>query len=380
MIALAAAMLFDGATLHDRRVVTIDDGRIVTIADRAPAGVAVETLPEDAVLAPGFVDLQVNGGGGVLFNDDPSAERLRHIAAAHARLGTTSLLPTLISGPPPLRRAAMAAVRDALAAGVPGIAGLHLEGPFIAPARRGIHPRAHLAQPTEADLAAMRAPFPAPLLLTLAPDLVPPDAVAALAEAGVSVFLGHADATLEQAAAALAAGARGFTHLYNAMSQLGSRAPGMVGAALDSATATAGIIIDGLHVHPAAIRLAFARLGPTRLFLVSDAMPTVGDDAATAGFVLDGRRIRLADGRLTDDAGTLAGAHLSMAEAVRNAVRLVGLPLAAALGMASATPAACIGLADRGRIAAGARADLVALDAELRVIAVWQGGQRLAPA
>ena len=378
MIALAAAAVFDGHARLGRRVVVIDGARIVAVAAQAPPGVAVESLGEDLVLAPGFIDLQVNGGGGVLFNDAPDVEGLRRIAAAHARLGTTTLFPTLISGPPGLRRIAMESVRAALSQDLPGICGLHLEGPFLAPARRGIHPAAHLTTPTDAELAELRAPFPAPLLLTLAPEIVPPDAIAALAGAGRRVFLGHSTATLPQAVAALQAGAAGFTHLFNAMSQLAARAPGMVGAALDSAQAAAGIIVDGRHVDPVAIRLAFAMLGPARLFLVSDAMPTVGT-AGAAGFMLNGQPIRLADGRLTDAAGTLAGAHLSMAEAVRNAVHLAGLPPDAALRMATATPAECAGLPDRGRVAAGERADLVALDRDLRVRAVWQGGKRLVP-
>ena len=379
MIALAAGRLFDGHALHGRCVVTLDGDRIAAVSGPTPPGTDVAMLPDDVVLAPGFVDLQVNGGGGVLFNDAPSADALRRIAAAHARLGTTALLPTLISGPAPLRRAAMQAVRDALAQGVPGICGLHVEGPFIAPARRGIHDPNNLAPPTDADIAELCAPFPAPLLLTVAPEIVAPAQIAALTAAGVRVFLGHSDATIDQAAAALRAGAAGFTHLFNAMSQLGSRAPGMVGAALDDARAAAGIIVDGLHVHPATIRLAFAAIGAARLFLISDAMPTVGD-AVSGGFVLGGKRIMLADGRLTDASGTLAGAHLSMAEAVRNAVHLVGLPLGTALRMATATPAEQIGLPDRGRIAAGVRADLVALDGDLRVVAIWQGGQRIGAA
>ena len=378
MIALAARV-FDGHATIGRRIVLIEAGRIAALADRAPDGVAVESLPEGCVLAPGFVDLQVNGGGGVLFNDALTVEGLRRIAASHARLGTTALFPTLVSGTPPMRSAALDAVRAAVAEDVPGVCGLHIEGPFIAPTRRGIHPAANLGGPAEAELSDLCAPFPVPLVLTLAPEIVPPDAIADLARAGRLVFLGHSDASTEQAAAALQAGACGFTHLYNAMSQLGSRAPGMVGAALDSANACAGIIADLLHVHPAAIRLAFAALGPDRLFLVSDAMPTVGDPAPR-GFVLYGRAITLADGRLTDEAGTLAGAHLSMAEAVRNAVRRVGLPREAALRMATATPASCAGLPDRGRIAPGARADLVALDDDLRVVAVWQGGARVAAA
>lgn len=380
MIVLATATLFDGHGLHPRRFVTLDGDHIADVSDHPPPGAEIETLADDVVLAPGFIDLQVNGGGGVLFNDAPNPDALRRVAEAHARLGTTALLPTLVSAPPALRRAGMRAVRDALAQSVPGICGLHVEGPFIAPSRRGIHDPDHLAIPTEAELADLRAPFPAPLLLTLAPEIVAPDAIAALAAAGVAVFLGHSDATVEQAATALRAGAVGFTHLFNAMSQFGSRAPGMVGAALDDRHAAAGIIVDGLHVHPAAIRVAFAAIGAERLFLISDAMPTVGGDAAQDGFLLDGRRIRLVGGRLTDEAGTLAGAHLSMADAVRNAVHLVGLPLAAALRMATATPAACIGLGDRGRIAAGMRADLVALDSDLRVVAVWQGGRRVGAA
>lgn len=376
MIAVAANALFDGETILGPRVVAIKDGRIAGVTKRAPPGIAVEQLPQDVVLAPGFVDLQVNGGGGLLFNDAPTTDALRRIAAAHAQLGTTALLPTLISAPRHLRAAAMAAVRTAVAENVPGICGLHLEGPFLSPARRGIHPAEALGVPSESELAELSVPFPAPLLLTLAPEIVPPDAITTLAAAGGRVFLGHSDASLAEATAALNAGALGFTHLFNAMSQLTARAPGMVGAALDSRDAACGIIIDGLHVHPAAIRLAFAALGPARLFLVSDAMPTVGD-ARADGFLLNGRLVRRTGARLADEAGTLAGAHLSMAEAVRNAVRLVGLPREAALRMATATPADRVGLADRGRIAAGVRADLVALDSDLRVLAVWQGGVRI---
>lgn len=376
MIALQAASLFDGTRMLGPRVVAIADGRIVAVTDHPPPGAEVLPLADDAVLAPGFVDLQVNGGGGVLFNDTPTPDALRRIAAAHGRLGTTSLLPTLISGPRPLRQTGMAAVRGALAQNVPGIRGLHLEGPFLASARRGIHPVENLAAPTPEELAELCARFPAPLMLTVAPEVVAPAAIANLAGAGALVSLGHSDASLETAVAALQAGAVGFTHLFNAMSQFAGRAPGMVGAALDSTSAAAaGIIVDGLHVHPAAIRVAFAVIGPERLFLVSDAMPSVGD-AGSDGFVLNGQRIRLADGRLTDGAGTLAGAHLSMAEAVRNAVHRVGLPLAAVLRMATETPASLLRLPDRGRIVPGACADLVALDADLQVIGVWQDGVR----
>ena len=327
------------------------------------------------MLAPGFVDLQVNGGGGVLFNDAPDMATLRQIAAAHAGAGTTALLPTLISGTRSHLRAALDAVRAALAAGVPGIAGLHLEGPFIAPARRGIHPAEAVTTMTDEDLDLLCAPFPAPLLVTLAPETIPAGHLRRLVASGAIVFAGHTDTTYDTAIAGLEAGISGFTHLYNAMSGLVARAPGAVGAALDRAGSFAGIIVDGHHAHYAAVRIAFAAKGPDALLLVSDAMATAASDRT--GFSLNGEPIRLQDGRLVNDAGTLAGAHLTMAAAVRNAVCHAGLPLAAVLRMATRTPARAIGLADRGRLAPGCLADFVALDGDLRVAAVWQQGRRL---
>lgn len=377
MKALLASRLFDGTAWHADRVVLIDGGRIAGIAapDAMPPGMAVQRLAPDTILAPGFVDLQVNGGGGVLFNDETTSDGLRRIAAAHARVGTTSILPTLISGTRPHIARALQAVRDAIGLGVPGVAGLHVEGPFIALARRGIHPIEAITAITDDDVAALASPLPVPLLLTVAPECVDTPRIAALARAGVRVFAGHTDATLEQARAGLNAGIVGFTHLFNAMSQLGSRAPGAVGAALADRTAACGIIVDGYHVHPASVAVAHAAIGPGRMFLVSDAMSTTASD--TTSFVLNGRPIQLNGGRLTDAAGTLAGAHLTMAEAVRNAVGMAGISLGDALRMATATPAGVMGLADRGHVIAGALADLIVLGPELGVRAVWQGGEQL---
>ncbi len=377
MKALLAARVFDGADLLHDRAVLFDGARIAGIVaqEAVPAGTGRIELAEHHVLAPGFVDLQVNGGGGVLFNDAPDADTLRRIAASHAGAGTTALLPTLISGTRSHLRAALDAVRTALAAGVPGIAGLHLEGPFIALARRGIHPADAVTAMTDDDLDLLCAPFPAPLLVTIAPETIPAGRIHRLVASGATVFAGHTDATYDTVIAGLEAGISGFTHLYNAMSGLVARAPGAVGAALDRAGSFAGIIVDGHHAHYAALRIAFAAKGPDALLLVSDAMATAASDCTV--FTLNGERIRLQDGRLVNDAGTLAGAHLTMAEAVRNAVRHAGLPLAAVLRMATGTPARAIGLADRGRIAPGCFADFVALDNDLRVAAVWQNGQRL---
>lgn len=375
MIALAAPRLFDGTAVSRNRVVVLAGDRVVGVGDRPPSGLTPELLPTNAILAPGFIDLQVNGGGGLLLNNDIAADAMRAIAAAHARAGTTSILPTLISGSRAQIAAALAAGTNAVAQSMPGVVGLHLEGPFISPARHGIHPIEAIVPMTDADAVLLAAPRPFPLMVTLAPDAVPAERIALLARAGVVVFAGHTDATYDQVRGGLQAGICGFTHLFNAMSQLGSRAPGAVGAALAHADAYAGIIVDGHHVHPAAVAAAFAAKGAARLFFVSDAMATAASDLDH--FVLNGKTIRLRDGRLTDDGGTLAGAHLTMAEAVRNAVQLAGIPLVDALRMATATPAACMRFTDRGRIAAGCRADLVALDADLRIIAVWQEGVRL---
>jgi N-acetylglucosamine-6-phosphate deacetylase len=311
----------------------------------------------------------------VLFNDAPDTATLRRIASAHAQAGTTAMLPTLISGTRPQLHAALAAVRAALAEGVAGIAGLHLEGPFIAPARRGIHPALAITAMTDDDLADLTEPFPAPLLITLAPDMVGVGHIRRLVKSGAIVFAGHTDATYATAIAGFEAGISGVTHLYNAMSGFVPRAPGMVGAALDRGEVFASIIVDGHHSHYAAVRIAFAAKGPDALLLVTDAMATTASDST--GFVLNGERIHLHEGRLVNDAGTLAGAHLTLAEAVRNAVCHAGLPFEAVLRMATHTPARAIGLTDRGRIAPGCFADFVVLGPDMNVAAVWQHGMRL---
>ncbi len=374
---LHAARLFDGDDFADDRVLLLEGPRIAAIVAPAavPADATIRRLPADAVLAPGFIDLQVNGGGGIMFNDHTDPDGLRRIADAHARTGTTAILPTLISDTRAKMRAAIAAAAAAMAQPVPGIVGLHLEGPFLSPARRGIHPPSAITAITEADIAMLAAPFPGRMLLTLAPECAPAGAIARLVQAGVIVFAGHTDASFEQAIAGLDSGVSGFTHLFNAMSQLEPRGPGVIGAALHRAASHAGIIVDGHHVHPTNVAIAFAAKGRHALFLVSDAMATAGSDAT--GFMVGDEPIRLVDGRLTSAAGTLAGAHLTMAEAVRNAVAMAAIPLADALHMATAGPADILGLADRGRLAPGSLADLVLLDARHHVTAVWQGGREL---
>ena len=375
MIAIGAQHIFDGHASHGEGVVVVEEGRIVAIASEAPPGMPFDEWTEDVIIAPGYIDAQVNGAGGVLLNATPTLEAMAAIARAMAGTGTTSILPTLITDAPGRMEQALEAARAALEAGIPGIAGLHLEGPFLSPARHGAHPKAMVRRMTQADAALLARPFPGCLLVTLAPEETDPALIRALADAGVLLFAGHSDASFEQARDGLDAGITGFTHLTNAMAPIAGRAPGIAAAALSDPRARAGIIVDTIHVHPAMVAMALRLMDPDRLFAVSDAMPTAASDITE--FDLCGDHVTLKDGRLTNQAGGLAGAHVTMAECVRNLVNHVGVDWETAVQMATATPAAVLGLDDRGRIAPGMRADLVALDPNMNVLAVWQGGVRM---
>jgi N-acetylglucosamine-6-phosphate deacetylase len=324
------------------------------------------------LLAPGFIDLQVNGGGGVLLNDQPTADGMRAIARAHRRYGTTACLPTLITDTRERVQTASAAARSI--GGRDGVLGLHLEGPFISPRRPGIHPPDRVAKPSAGDLEELcELAGAGRSLVTLAPECVPAGFIRTLASSGVRISIGHSEASAADVIQAVADGATGVTHLFNAMPPLSARAPGIIGAALAEHRLTAGLIVDGIHVDPVSVRAAFAAKGSDRIALVTDAMPTVG--TLLDRFELVGQTIKLADGRLTTEGGTLAGAHLDMASAVRNAVRLAHIPLEDALRAASLTPARFLDLDnERGALIPGARADLVALTQELRVVATWLDG------
>ncbi|WJT00388.1 N-acetylglucosamine-6-phosphate deacetylase [Novosphingobium humi] len=349
----------------------MDGGRIVSIDEAGDADQVIDL--QGGYLLPGFVDTQVNGGGGVLFNDCPTVDGVAAIAAAHARFGTTALLPTLISDSVEAVAAALDAVDDAIAQGVPGIVGVHIEGPFINPARKGIHSEARLRRLDDAAMALLTRPRRGVVMLTIAPELAAPEQIVALTRAGVIISAGHTDATYEEAIAGFDHGVRGVTHLYNAMTPLQHRAPGMVGAAFDRDDVYCGLIVDGVHVATPAVRLACRVKGAERLMLVTDAMPGVGNGGKP--FMLDGRPIYVRDGMCTDAAGTLAGSGLDMATALRKTITMTGLPVEQVSNMASATPAAFLGLEGRiGRIAAGMAADFVALGADLRVAQTWIGG------
>jgi N-acetylglucosamine-6-phosphate deacetylase len=375
--AVAAGTLFDGTRLHRDGAVVIDGPRIAGIVPTHELSTTMPTcrLPAGAWLAPGFIDIQVNGGGDVLFNDAPTPDGIAQMVAAHRRFGTTAMLPTLISDTPAKMRAALDAAGRA-AAESPSVLGVHLEGPFLSPEKPGVHDRAMFRLPDQQDAELLTESRPGVTLMTLAPEQVPAGFIARLVNAGVRVALGHSMATYAQTKAALAEGLGAFTHLFNAMRPLDSREPGPIGAALEAPGAWFGMIVDGHHVAPAMLRLALR--GMARPMLVTDAMPPVGGKRSS--FMLNDEEIRVHNGRCARADGTLAGAALDMAGAVRNCVELLGVPLTDALRFASAEPAAFLGLGQTlGRVAPGCRADLVAFDpSAIKVHQTWVAG-RAAP-
>jgi len=370
--AVAADYVFDGIAVHRGAAVVIEGDTVAAVVPRKElsAGVPVRQMPRGLWLAPGFIDIQVNGGGDVLFNDAPTAEAARAIAAAHRKFGTTSLLPTLITDAPDKMKAALAAIGEMKE---PSILGIHLEGPFISPAKPGVHAPRYIRKPATEDEALLLASRAGVTLVTLAPEEAPPGFIARLTKAGIRVCLGHSNATYAQTKAALAEGLTGFTHLFNAMRPLESREPGPIAAALESSNAFFGMIVDGIHVAPAMLKLALR--GLAQPMLVTDAMPPAGGARST--FRLYDEDISLRDNRLTRADGTLAGAHLTMAQAIRNCVDLLGVPLTDALRFASSNPARFLGLGDKlGRLAPNYRADIVAFDpATLDVAATWVAGR-----
>lgn len=372
--ALVNGRVLTADGLRDGVAVLVDSARIAAIvpARDVPADAEHHDLA-GALLVPGFIDTQVNGGAGVLFNDEPTVEGIVAIGEAHRRYGTTGFLPTLISDDIAVIRRAVEAVDAAIEAGVPGVLGIHIEGPFLNTDRRGIHRAEKIRTLDEEGFAALTSLKRGKTLVTLAPERTTIDAVRRLIAAGVIVAAGHSNATYEQAVAGVEAGITGVTHLFNAMSPLTSRAPGLVGASLERDELVCGIIVDGHHVAAATLRIALRCKPAESLMLVTDAMPSVGHDADT--FMLQGKRIHVRGSKVTDDAGTIAGSNLDMASAVRNSVAMLGAPLETAVAMASHSPARFLGLAgELGVIAPGYRADLVALDESLHVAATWISG------
>ena len=375
-VALVNGRVLRENRLVEGRCVLLADGRILDIV--APSERRVRRAERrdlgGQLLLPGFIDSQVNGGGGVLFNDAPSVESIRAIGRAHRRFGTTGFLPTLISTDPDIMTRAIAAVRGAIEAGVPGVLGIHIEGPYLSLARKGVHDPAKLRELDASALGLLTSLRGGRTLVTLAPEVTTPQIIEKLVAAGVVVSAGHTNATYAEISIALRHGLTGFTHLFNAMSQLTGREPGAVGAALEDPTSWCGIIVDGAHTDPVVLRIALRCKPHDRFMLVTDAMPSVGTN--NDSFELQGRRIIVSGSTCLDEDGRLAGSNIDMATCVRNAISMLGLSLPEAVRMASQGPAEFLGLAhDTGRIAPGLRADLVLADEGLNVLETWIAGR-----
>lgn len=377
--AITGASIFDGATWHDRSALVINDGIVEgLIAADSPTD-AIRVPADGALLVPGFVDLQVNGGGGALLNLTPTLDAIRTMCTNYARFGTTAMLPTLITDTPEKNVVAIAAGAEAVAQNVPGFLGLHIEGPHLAVSRKGAHDPKLIRPMEEADLLRFldaRKKLPN-LLVTVAVEAADTTQISRLAEAGIVVSIGHSDGTYAQLQAAVAAGASMVTHLFNAQSQLGNREPGIVGAALDLGAISAGLIADGIHVHPTSIGVALrSKRGPGQIFLVTDAMSPTGTDWTE--FVLTGQTVYRKNGALRLADGTLAGADLTMIDAIKFVHHTVGVPLDEVLRMASLYPAQALGVATtHGHLNRGARADFTVLSDALDIRSTWIGGQKV---
>ena len=378
-----AFALVNGRVLLDEgfvegKAVVIDGAMIADVVEVDAISASLERYDlEGDLLIPGFIDTQVNGGGGVLFNGSPTVETIRTIGEAHRRFGTTGFLPTLISDDLHVILAGIEAVDAAIAEGVPGVLGIHIEGPFLNAQRKGIHDADKIRELDEEGLAVLTSAKSGRTLVTVAPECTTPAMIRRLVDAGVIVSAGHSDATYAQMKAAIGTGLSGVTHLFNVMSQLTSREPGVVGAALESDMIWCGIIVDGHHVDPVTLKLALRTKPHDKFMLVTDAMPSVGTEAED--FILQGKQIMVRDGALRDETGRLAGSHLDMATAVRNAVETLGLSVEEAVRMASAAPAAFLNLSSEiGEIRQGFRANLARLDDDLSVTDTWISGRRAA--
>lgn len=380
LTALTGGRVLTGDGFVEGRTVIVEGERIRAVLPDAETPADAERIELGGrMLVPGFIDAQVNGGGGVLFNDSPTVEAIAAIGAAHRRFGTTGFLPTLISDDLSVVRAAVEAVEAAIEAGVPGVLGIHIEGPFLNTDRKGIHDPGKIRLLDDEGFEVLTSLRRGRTLVTLAPECTTPAMIARLAAAEVIVAAGHTDGSYAEIRAALDNGLTGFTHLFNAMSPLTSREPGAVGAALEDETSWCGMIVDGKHIDPVTMRLALRCKSADRFMLVTDAMPSVG--MSDKSFMLQGQPVTVVDGVCVNADGTLAGSDLDMISAVRNSVEMLGVPPETALRMASAHPAQFLRLdAEMGEIAPGKRADLLLIDDALNLVETWIGGLRAAGA
>ncbi len=368
-IRLLPEHIFDGEQWHKDTAVVVFNDTIISL--EAPNG---EEIAIDGDMVPGFIDVQVNGGGGVLFNATPTESALAQIIKTHSLYGSCGILPTLVTDSVEVMQQAANAVANVIKDKVPGILGVHFEGPHLSVEKKGVHSTDYIRPLTDAEKAIFSRDDLGIKVVTLAPENVSPEDIRFLAEANVKVCLGHSNATFEQTKEALGAGATGFTHLYNAMSPFQSRDPGVVGAALEDQNSWCGLIVDGHHVHPAAAKVAIAAKPTGKIMLVTDAMPPVGTNDESFEFF--GASVTRTGDRLNAESGSLAGSCLDMAGAVRNTVNTLDVSVEEALRMAALYPAQFLGIdGTQGKIEAGYKANMVILDKELQITGCWLAGK-----
>lgn len=368
-IRLLAQRLFDGENYHKDKVIVIDDG----IISRFDDDINNFTNKVNGLVVPGFIDLQVNGGGGVLFNTTPTLAGVKSIMAAHASFGTTAMLPTLITDTISVMAKAADAIADAIANDEPGIMGIHFEGPHLSVAKKGAHSECFIRDISDEEWQILERRDIGKILVTLAPETVSPKDIQRMVAAGIYVSIGHTNANYQQAQSAVGAGATGFTHLFNAMSTIQGREPGVTGCALLNDNTFCGLIVDGHHVDYASCQLALKTKPQGKVFLVTDAMPPVGTEAKSFAFF--DRQVYLEEGKLTASTGELAGSVLDMATAVKNAHQHLKLPLEEALRMGSIYPANYIQAEQYGQLLPKKRANFVVLNDDLTVNSTWVAGQ-----
>ena len=369
-----AKRLFDGQAFLDDQVLTIVDGQIMAIDQ----DISNSDITVNGLVAPGYIDLQVNGGGGALFNDSPSVDNLKTIMSAHAKFGTTAMTPTLITDKIEIMQQAAEAIAQAIGEGVPGIVGIHFEGPHLSVEKKGTHCADYIRPITDAEWQVLSRNDIGEIIVTLAPETVSAEDVTRMVKLGVNVCLGHTNADYKTTQQAIDAGASGFTHLFNAMSPLQGREPGVVGAALLNNHTSCGLIVDGFHVDYVSCKLAIQAKPQGKIFLVTDAMPPVGTEQTQ--FALYDRTVYVDNGKLTSTTGELAGSSLDMANAVKNTHQKLGIELGEAIRMASMYPARYLyqnQSVNRGELITGMQADMVVLNDDLSVRETWIAGEKV---
>ncbi len=373
--ALTGAILFTGEAFIEGKALLVENGLIADIVPEGRAPSSFDSFAcEGGILAPGFIDCQVNGGGNVLFNNERTKEGVLAIAAAHRKTGTTRLLPTVITDTPEVTRGAIAAMRSARKEDS-SILGIHIEGPHISREKKGIHREIFIRPLGEEDIKAAAPEKDETILVTLAPENAAPEQIKKLAAQGTIVSLGHTAASPDMVRAALAAGATGFTHLFNAMGPMSAREPGPAGVALDDRESWCSLVADGRHVAPEMIRLAHRAKSEDKLFFVSDALAPAGAEKPEA-FLLNGETIYPKNGVCQNAQGCLAGAMMTLGEMVSHAVREMKMEPERVLRMASTIPAAFLKLdMSLGKLLPSYRADIVLLDHFFKAKKVWRDGK-----